>query len=306
MSVSSEYGLYSQVKGLLFSSIFDKNAFPSQATTCAGYALDVTDETQVECYKKNSSFELDAAKVLLSKVNFNGSEAVLDAGCGPGAENYFVDKVASYHGIDISDAMIIHAKNNHCVSSKTDIKFTLDDISTFCSIEKYDLIFANFSLQFCDCLQALQNLYKSLKHGGKILINIPSANQTSCFFYESDFADKCEFWNKHHFSDYVNKQSCYSEQEFHNILTKAGYMVDNIEEKSHKVFFENKHDMADHLHTVSERAKFLAKKYDESTAQAFTSEFSIFYRNRNGSLTSVKPFLEHSYLMVIASKPLKS
>ena len=99
---------------------------------------------------------------------------VADLGCGDGrltaALHHHLGAV-TVHGVDSSPAMIDDA----AAHATPDSTFELGDIATWEHPERYDIVFANASLQWVPNHQAvLAKWIRSLKPGGQIAVQVPS------------------------------------------------------------------------------------------------------------------------------------
>jgi trans-aconitate 2-methyltransferase len=110
---------------------------------------------------------------LLSCVKGEGFASVVDLGCGTGELTKLLhDKVKSAHtlGIDSSESMLIEANK---FKSDT-LAFENIDINKFNPADKFDLIFANASLQWVpDHYKTIPKIISYLQNHGQIAIQMP-------------------------------------------------------------------------------------------------------------------------------------
>jgi len=125
-------------------------------------------------YQQNSDPQFTLAMEMLTDVTFNGSEAVLDVGCGTGQITTFLaNQVPQGHvkGIDYSQAMITFA--SQAFIAIPNLSFVQADATYFNSNEQYDLITSFSALHWIpEQTKLLANLYDHLKPGGMILITL--------------------------------------------------------------------------------------------------------------------------------------
>ncbi len=99
---------------------------------------------------------------------------ILDLGCGTGnvIEQLLKRRTFSkVHGVDIADGMVQHCRNRW--SDPYSFHFTKEDISTFNSPAKYDLILSSCVFQWVENFKAvIKNLKAHLKSGGRIAIAV--------------------------------------------------------------------------------------------------------------------------------------
>lgn len=130
-----------------------------------------------EDYYRNSLSQQDAAISLIKQVEFQGSETVLDVGCGDGKITAFIAEKfpnSTVHGIDISRSMIDFAQKTFPNESYPNLTFGLQDAQDLNENELYDLIFSFTTIQWVKDHQAfLKGAYASLKPRGKLAVTMP-------------------------------------------------------------------------------------------------------------------------------------
>lgn len=121
----------------------------------------------IENYRQESEFFARLIK-RYSKIEVR---SLLDMGCGGGKNAFHLKRHFEVTGIDISEAMLSHAKklNPECMFFKRDMrKFTLN--------RQFDSVFINDSVTYMitkeDLLRAFQSAYKHLRPGG-VMITMP-------------------------------------------------------------------------------------------------------------------------------------
>lgn len=146
------------------------------------------DEFLAVKYFHNSELQRQWAWHLLGSYHFEGSEQVLDFGCGDGkitAEvSHFIPQ-GDILGVDLSPSMISFAQRcfpsahypNATFEPTTDVDFRCENRD-----KKYDLVYS-----FCvfhiipNPIQVLNNLRARLKQDGKLLLVIPAGNNPALF-----------------------------------------------------------------------------------------------------------------------------
>ena len=127
-------------------------------------------------YAKSSSIQQQWARELISKLNLKGNEKLLDIGSGDGK---VTAEIASYLsngsviGIDNSEAMITLAQSKYSTDAFPNLRFQQGDASRLTFENEFDVVFSNATLHWIlDQRPVLQGIYKSLKHNGKILLQM--------------------------------------------------------------------------------------------------------------------------------------
>ncbi len=129
-----------------------------------------------EEYKKSSSAQQKWAIELITKMDLQGSERVLDIGCGDGKVTSEIAthlKEGCILGIDSSIDMIELATRTFPLKEHPNLHFKLKDFQEIDYDSEFDLIFSNASLHWIKGHgDILKRIKKSLKPDGRILIQM--------------------------------------------------------------------------------------------------------------------------------------
>lgn len=114
---------------------------------------------------------------LISRIELNAPERILDIGCGPGNSTAPLRErwpCSEIIGIDSSPAMVERAQCDH-----PDIKFVVMDAGRdLSSLGEFDLVFANASLQWIPDHEALlPRLLGMLRPGGVLAVQVPQFDE---------------------------------------------------------------------------------------------------------------------------------
>jgi trans-aconitate methyltransferase len=127
-------------------------------------------------YAKHSSSQQKWAQELIAKLHLNGTETILDIGCGEGkvtAEIALNVPDGKVIGIDSSLNMITNAKSNYLPSKYSNLSFFLMDALDISFKDQFDIIFSNAALHWIkDHQRVLKNVKKALKKSGRILFQM--------------------------------------------------------------------------------------------------------------------------------------
>lgn len=124
------------------------------------------------CYSRFEDARSRPARDLLAAIPGPAAATAIDLGCGPGNSTdllraRFPDAVVS--GLDSSPGMIAAARKR-----LPDLRFSLADIATWSSSERFDVILANASLQWLPDHAALfPRLLAQLSGGGTLAVQLP-------------------------------------------------------------------------------------------------------------------------------------
>lgn len=136
-----------------------------------------------EKYKQASTHQKEWGAKLISEFTLQGTEHILDLGCGDGAITAdLADRVpdGSVVGIDASRGMIKTAQQNH---QKANLKFELLDIGSIQFTNEFDIILSNAALHWVRDHEALlHNVYVALKDNGKVRFNFAADGNCSSFY----------------------------------------------------------------------------------------------------------------------------
>ncbi|UII26865.1 class I SAM-dependent methyltransferase [Fulvivirga maritima] len=109
----------------------------------------------------------DYGDSLISLLNPQLGERILDVGCGTGELTYEISRLgANVKGIDLSEDMVKRAKEKY-----PNVPFSTKDAAHFHFKHPFDAIFSNAALHWVKNYQgAIKSIYSSLKHGGRMVV----------------------------------------------------------------------------------------------------------------------------------------
>ena len=102
---------------------------------------------------------------------------VLDVGCASGRESFYLaTKGYDVKGIDYSGPMVEYATKR--IGKEKNISFEKVDVKDLDEVEKYDYVISLFSVlsfipKYLDREKSMKNMIKSLKPGGKLILDLP-------------------------------------------------------------------------------------------------------------------------------------
>lgn len=150
---------------------------------------------------------------------------IVDLGCGDGRLTTALHQklgAKSSLGIDFSDQML--SDLNNIVNSA--IQFQKSDIATWTSDQRFDIIFANASLQWVsDHPNILKRLKAHLKPSGQLAIQIPSNADHPVYILASKLGEK--WLGKDAPQDTVTK-NVLKVEEYATILNQLGFANQNV------------------------------------------------------------------------------
>jgi trans-aconitate 2-methyltransferase len=130
---------------------------------------------------------------LLAMVEKKPFEHAVDLGCGSGELTDLLAKrlnVKKMLGIDNSVSMLAKAKTYETPA----LSFQVQDLECFKEPAKYDLIFSNAAVQWCDSHgQILENIRDSLKDDGQVAIQMPMNHDYPSHVIAAEVATKAPY-----------------------------------------------------------------------------------------------------------------
>ncbi len=127
-------------------------------------------------YAKHSKAQQVWARELIAKLHLQGSENILDLGCGDGkvtAEIAAAVARGSVLGIDNSDSMIALARKAYSADQCPNLRFQLADAQALPFNQEFEIVFSNAALHWIrDHEPVLDGIYKSLRPGGRMLLQM--------------------------------------------------------------------------------------------------------------------------------------
>lgn len=183
-------------------------------------------------YAKSSSVQQQWARELLRKLELKGNEQILDIGCGDGkvtAEIALCVPEGFVLGIDSSKDMITLSQSLFPADTFLNLRFQCEDASRLPFDDKFDVVFSNATLHWVlDHKPVLQGICKSLRHGGRILLQMGGCNNA----YEVETMMKNlitkEEWRRY-FVNFSFSYGFYGPDEYNKWLHEAGLHAKRVE-----------------------------------------------------------------------------
>jgi trans-aconitate methyltransferase len=180
-------------------------------------------------YAKNSQSQKDSAEDFIQGTQFNGTEAILDVGCGDGKITAAMAKAVpqgSVVGIDISPSMIQMAKNAFAASSN--LSFQVQDAAKLCLDKKFDLITSFTVMQWVlEQEEALKGFERVLKPGGKLWIQMPTGLPVAMQHALEKTISNGKW--KSYFTQFSAPWKFYQENEYRKLLSDAHFTIARLD-----------------------------------------------------------------------------
>ncbi len=180
-------------------------------------------------YAKNSEAQLQWARELRSRLSLNGSESVLDVGCGDGKITADFAQALPHGqviGIDRAPEMIAYAQETYSLQN---LSFACVDARSLTFSNQFDLIFSNAVLHWVDDHPAfLQGASRALKPNGRLITSCGGAGDAIdvlAAFAETVTQDPWRIY----FPTFHNPYYFYGTPEYEPWLKAAGLIIERLE-----------------------------------------------------------------------------
>ena len=175
-------------------------------------------EWDSKLYNSSQGFVAEYGKGLLEFVP-DKIDNILDVGCGTGILTSQLARRCKYVlGVDSSDTMVQEAKKNY-----PDVDFAVMDALELSYDGEWDLIFSNAVFHWIhDHGRLLQNIYKALKPGGKLVCEFGGYGNIAII--EEGFCTALQEIGR----DYTSKFHFPKVEDFGFLLKEKGFFIEEI------------------------------------------------------------------------------
>lgn len=195
-----------------------------------------------EKYKQASKHQKEWGNHLISQLHLNGTETVLDLGCGDGALSEQIAQLVPKGrvlGIDASYGMLQTAKKLEC----DNLSFIQMDINNMKFSNEFDIIFSNAALHWVlDHSSLLKRSFCALKQGGSIHWNFAGYGTCSAFYDVVHTKMKYKQY-AHYFNDFIWPWFMPSKEQYKDLIEPIGFSKIEIVEESKDRYFSDADEM---------------------------------------------------------------
>ncbi|XOF34078.1 MAG: class I SAM-dependent methyltransferase [Candidatus Electrothrix sp. YB6] len=178
-----------------------------------------------EDYARHSSAQQSWARELISKLDLQGNEAVLDIGCGDGritAEIAQLLPQGEILGVDSSADMLELAREKFSWSTFPNLSFQQRDARELTCEAEFDVIFSNAALHWLqDHRPVLIGISRALKIGGRILLQMAGKGNAASILTVLDELILAKEWQQY-FVDFTFPYGFYGPELYTVWLKEAG------------------------------------------------------------------------------------
>lgn len=185
-----------------------------------------------EDYEKHSQAQQKWAMELIGKLSLQGSEDVLDLGCGDGKVTAEIARLVcdgSVIGVDSSRSMIGLAAGRYPSNSYSNLSFKLMDASHLSFKEYFDVVFSNAALHWVkNHKPVLNGIFKCLKSGGKILLQMGGKGNAREILSVLEEIQSHPEWQPY-FSNFNFPYGFLGIEEYEKMLLASGFKITRVE-----------------------------------------------------------------------------
>ena len=255
----------------------------------------LTKAQDVAHYHVHSQLQLEWAQAALSHFHFEENARVLDLGCRDGKITAEIAKIipqSAVVGLDPSQEMIRFANAHFSGEAYKNLKFEEGDVLKLPNSDEFDAVVSFGTLNWIRDQQAvLNNIYRSLKSGGKILLVLPG-NSDRTLKSIGDQVRNREHWKKY-FHGYVHHRWYLATGEYHELAKKAGFLEISVQEDDSTSIFANVEALIDWWTPVSTAVQFLPEEVRDPFIEEVLQLYLSYYpASPSGKITLHWPRIE--------------
>jgi len=185
-----------------------------------------------EDYEKHSQSQQIWARELIEKLSLQGTEDVLDLGCGDGKVTAEIARLVSdgsVTGIDSSRSMIELAATRYPSHSYANLSFKMMDASHLSFEQCFDVVFSNAALHWVkNHKPVLDGVFKYLKPGGKLLLQMGGKGNALEILSVLEEIQSQPEWQPY-FNNFEFPYGFLGIEEYEEILLASGFKATRVE-----------------------------------------------------------------------------
>jgi len=183
-------------------------------------------------YARRSPAQKQWAEELIGKIALEGSERVLDIGCGDGVVTAAIAErvpLGTVVGIDSSSDMIQFASNMFPGNRYPNLSFMEGDARALLFSSEFDVVFSNAALHWVnDHGPVVAGISRALRSGGRMVVQMGGKGNAAQVFEALDKLLAQSRWNEY-FSNFSFHYGFYSPAEYCPWLVAAGLCPVRVE-----------------------------------------------------------------------------
>jgi trans-aconitate methyltransferase len=183
-------------------------------------------------YAQHASGQLVWARELLAKLGLQGSESVLDLGCGDGKASALLAAAApdgKVLGLDLSPDMVAFAAAQFPAAAHPNLSFQQMDAAELRLARDFDVAFSNAALHWVgDHPAVLRGLRACLRPGGRLLFQMGGRGNAEEVFLALGEVLQRPHWRGFH-DGFIPPYHFFGPREYAAWLPEAGFIPARIE-----------------------------------------------------------------------------
>jgi trans-aconitate methyltransferase len=183
-------------------------------------------------YELHSSGQRRWARELIAKLSLEGTEELLDIGCGDGkvtAEIAGLLTAGRVVGIDNSESMIELAAKRYPPEDHSNLAFTLMDAVDLRFGPVFDVVFSNAALHWVkDHRPVVESIHACLKPGGRILLQMGGQGNARTIIGVLDTMMQMEKYRRY-FEGFEFPYGFHGVEYYQRLLKEAGFTGRRVE-----------------------------------------------------------------------------
>jgi trans-aconitate 2-methyltransferase len=243
--------------------------------------VDKTLSWDAKLYQNSSSLQFELGLMGINKLNPNGSEKILEIGCGNAMLTIELAKRnpnGTITAIEISEEMISQAEFNISKTNLSNIMLIHRDAIQINFNNEFDAIYSNSAIHWIKNLELMyEKMYNALKQNGRVMIQtgLRSTNSLVKTIYKLINLKKY----RDALIDFKSPWRHLTIEETYQILHSVCFTDIIIEEYDHLVKYDTEQDMLNYFKSAA-LVPFLTILPDELKDE-FVEDFRKIYSNYN-------------------------
>ena len=194
-------------------------------------------------YSRRSSLQEAMAQEVLALLDLNGSERILDVGCGDGKITAEIASRAprgSVVGVDPSRDMIRFAQSHHDSSARPNLRFQVADARSLPFQNDFDLVVSFNALHWVPEQEAaLSSIHSALISGGKAQLRLVPAGTRKSLEKMVEETRRTSRWSAY-FHDFRDPYLRLTSEEYAAVAECNGFRVLRVSTKDHAWDFSSR------------------------------------------------------------------
>lgn len=183
-------------------------------------------------YEVHSSAQQQWARELIAKLSLDGTEELLDIGCGDGkvtAELASLLPAGRVIGIDSSESMIDLARKRYPPEDYKNLVFEMMDAADLIFGPQFDQVFSNAALHWVkDHRPVVASIYRSLRPGGRVLLQMGGqGNAKDILRVLEKLVEQPQY--RHYFKGFEFPYGFHGVEHYQELLDEAGFITHRLE-----------------------------------------------------------------------------